>query len=139
MHIALKRFAVLMVLGAVCLVVAGGAAAVGLPWPAPSGGPVTGETLYKSRCGGCHALDHNKYGPSHSGLWNRAAGAQPGYRYSAALAHSGLVWNAETLDTWLADPRRMVPGTRMDAKVDDPEQRRLIIAYVRSRTSPTGP
>lgn len=92
---------------------------------------MTGEALYKSRCGGCHALDHNKYGPSHRDLYGRRAATQPGYHYSDALSRSGIVWNDTSLDQWLADPRRVAPGTKMDAKVGDPSERRRIIEYLK--------
>lgn len=105
------------------------AAAAAEPFGAPS--PQTPASLYEARCGGCHALDRNKYGPMHRGVVGRAAATQPGYRYSDALRRSGIVWTEPTLDAWLDDPRRLVPGTRMDARLKDPEARRQIIAYLR--------
>lgn len=92
--------------------------------------------MYKARCGGCHALDKNKYGPKHRGVFGRLAGTQPGYNYTGALRRSGIVWTVETLDRWTEDPRRMVPGTRMHARLKDPEERRLIIEYLREAGSP---
>jgi cytochrome c len=101
-------------------------------WPFGSGAvEMTGPSLYKARCGGCHALDHNKYGPSHEGVFGRPAGTQPGYRYSKALAASGIVWTEAALDRWLADPQAMVPGTRMTERFANPQERRLIIAYLK--------
>jgi cytochrome c len=97
----------------------------------------SGQALYEARCGGCHALDKNKYGPKHRGVFGRLAGTQPGYRYSDALKRSGIVWTAETLDRWMEDPRRIVPGARMDARLKDPEERRLIIEYLRADGSPS--
>ena len=108
-----------------------------LAWPFGLG-PVemTGPALYQARCGGCHALDRHRYGPSHQNLYGRTAGTQPGYRYTDALSRSRIVWTAETLDPWIADPRRMVPGTRMDAGDHNPEERRLIIDYLKSNPAP---
>ena len=93
---------------------------------------MAGPPLYRARCEGCHALDRNKYGPSHHDLLGRTAGTQPGYRYSDALSRSRIVWTASALDEWLRDPRKMVPGTRMDVRVTDPEQRRLIIEFLQA-------
>ena len=110
--------------------------AAGLSWPFGLGRVEhTGPALYRARCGGCHALDRNKYGPAHDGVFGRTAGGRADYRYTDALKRSGLVWTEATLDAWLADPRRMVPGTRMDARVTDPDERRLIIDYLRSQLS----
>jgi cytochrome c len=102
---------------------------------APSGSgrvDMAGSRLYQSKCKGCHALDRNRYGPSHHELFGRTAGTQPGYRYSDALSRSRIVWTEASLDQWLQNPRRMVPGTRMDARFTDPEERRLIIEFLKS-------
>jgi cytochrome c len=97
-------------------------------------GPVemAGPPLYRARCEGCHALDRNRYGPSHHDLLGRTAGTQPGYRYSDALSRSRIVWTPAALDEWLQDPGKMVPGTRMDVRITDPEQRRLIIEFLKT-------
>lgn len=119
---------------------AGAASAGVMFWPFGLG-PVehTGPALYEARCGGCHAFDRNKYGPKHRGVFGRLAGTQPDYRYTDALRRSGLVWNAETLNRWMEDPQRMVPGTRMDARLKDPEERRLILDYLRTDGAPGAP
>ena len=100
--------------------------------------PHTGAALYDARCGGCHALDKTKYGPRHRGVFGRVAGTQPDYGYSDALKRSGIVWTAQTLDAWMEDPRRMVPGTRMDARLKDPDERRLIVDYLRIEGAMSG-
>ena len=106
-------------------------------WPFGNGPTeMTGRSIYRSRCGGCHALDHDKYGPSHHDVFGRIAGTQPGYHYSAALARSGVVWNETSLDRWLSDPRAMIPGTKMSGSVRDPAQRRMIIDFLRGRPAP---
>jgi len=123
---------------ALAFAMAGQALAEGWSWPSFDGGPQTAESLYRSRCGGCHALDHNKYGPAHHALIGRTAGTQPGYRYSEALAKSGIVWTPTTLDLWLTNPRKMVPGTRMAESFGNPDQRRLIIDFLKSRAGVKG-
>lgn len=66
-------------------------------------------------CAGCHAwrTADRRLGPSLAGIFGRRAGTVPGYRYSRAMKESGVLWNATSLDAWLADPRKFLPGTRM--------------------------
>ena len=66
-------------------------------------------------CAACHSLKAGEFrvGPPLAGVIGRRAGAVAGYRYSKALRHSGIVWNATTLDAWLANPKMFVPGNRM--------------------------
>ncbi len=98
--------------------------------------PKRGETLFAERCGACHALDRDKTGPMLGSVFGRKAGAVPGYNYSPALREAGVRWSAGTLDQWLADPRRFVPGARMPVRVLDPTTRRDIIAYLEGQSQP---
>ena len=89
-----------------------------------------GEQLY-TRCAACHALAYDRVGPRHCGLLGRRAGSVPGFDYSPAMKRSKLVWNKETLDRFLADPPKAVPGTTMTyAGVADPKERADLIAYL---------
>ncbi len=94
--------------------------------------PATGRLLFATTCGECHALDHNKIGPMLDGVVGRRAGSVPGYPYSAALAQSGVVWNADTLDKWLAAPQHFIPGAQMPFSLPDAVRRRDVIAYLRT-------
>ncbi len=132
---ALRPAPALALAASALILAAPGIATAGL-WPFQSDpATLTDAQLYKDRCGGCHALDHNKYGPAHRNLPGRTAGTQPGYRYSAALARSGVVWTEANLDAWLTDPRKMVPGTRMDARFGDPVERRRIVGFLKAASS----
>ena len=97
----------------------------------PAGDAGRGAAIYE-RCQACHALERNRTGPKHCGLIGRAAGTAPGFRgYSAALKGSGIVWDRESLDRFLADPLGTVPGTRMGyAGVKDPQERADLIAFL---------
>jgi len=75
------------------------------------GDPAKGESVYH-RCQGCHSVDRNRIGPMHKGLFGRQAGSVPGFAYSDAMKNSGIVWSEKTLDQFLQDPRKMVPGDR---------------------------
>jgi len=113
--------------GVVCTM---GVAPVAAAAPAPTGGDaVRGKTLYQA-CQACHSIDDNDLGPKHRGVVGRRAGSVADYHYSAALKGSGVTWDAVTLDRWLTDPSAMVPGTRMFYKIDDPQSRADIVAYL---------
>jgi cytochrome c len=91
-----------------------------------------GEAVY-ARCLACHALGYDRTGPRHCGLFGRRAGSVPGFDYSPAMRRSAIVWDARTLDRFLADPARAVPGTSMGyAGVKDPGERAALIAYLKA-------
>ncbi|WP_156841860.1 c-type cytochrome [Novosphingobium aquimarinum] len=83
-------------------------------------------------CRACHSVEPGKngIGPSLHGIVGEKAGAVPGYAFSAPLKASGIVWNRATLDQWLTNPMKMVPGTRMALPVSDPAKRKAIIDYL---------
>jgi cytochrome c len=96
------------------------------------GDPVHGETLYQA-CEGCHTIEDNDIGPRHRGVVGRRAGSVADYVYSAALKNSGLTWDEANLDRWLSNPSALVPGTRMFFKIDDPQARADLIAYLKQQ------
>lgn len=91
-----------------------------------------GEDLFRTRCGSCHSLEagQNRLGPSLAGVVGRTAGSVEGARYSPALKASGIVWDEQSLDSYLASPRQMVAGTTMTVGVPNATQRGAIIAYL---------
>ncbi|MEO8384780.1 MAG: c-type cytochrome [Betaproteobacteria bacterium] len=89
-----------------------------------------GEVLY-GRCVACHALAYDRTGPRHCGLIGRKAGTVKGFDYSDAMKRSKVVWSPKTLDEFLANPLKTVPGTAMGyAGVTDSKERRDLIAYL---------
>lgn len=92
-----------------------------------------GEKVFR-RCKACHVIDAetNRLGPHLVGVYGREAGAVEGYNYSSGLAEAELVWDEETLDPWLADPKAMIPDTKMVLKLSKPEDRADVIAYLKS-------
>jgi cytochrome c len=95
-----------------------------------------GKTLF-SRCSTCHTItNQNKVGPSLAGVVGRKAGTVEGARYSKALPASGIVWDDQTLDSFLADPARAVPGTSMMVKLPNAQDRADIIAYLKTIPAP---
>ncbi|MCO5099372.1 MAG: cytochrome c family protein [Burkholderiaceae bacterium] len=103
-----------------------------------SGDPDAGAKIY-TRCEACHALAYDRTGPHHCGLIGRKAGSVPGFDYSDAMKRSGIVWNAKTLDRFLADPMKAVPGTTMGyAGVKDPKERADLVAFLEQQSNGPG-
>ena len=99
---------------------------------------VRGEQIY-TRCFACHALDRDRTGPRHCGLFGRKAGSVPGFEYSSAMKKSGIIWNEKTLNLFLANPAKTVPGTSMGYDgVKDSQERGDLIAYLKQATQPGG-
>ena len=119
------RFARMLAAGASMLMVFTAAAA-------PAGDPAAGKAIY-SRCLACHALAYDRTGPRHCGLFGRRAGSVKGFSYSEAMKRSKIVWNEKTLDRFLANPLKAVPGTAMGyAGVTDKKERADLIAYLKA-------
>lgn len=90
---------------------------------------------FVSSCGVCHTADKggaNRQGPNLHGIVGKAAVASPDFKYSDPLKSSGLVWDEATLDRWIEDAQKMLPGTIMAYRQRDAERRRLVIAYLKS-------
>jgi cytochrome c len=111
------------------------AALLGAPLPSVAQDAAAGERAFRTRCASCHSLEpgQNRAGPSLAGVIGRKAGGVEGARYSQALRGSGMSWDAQSLDTFLADPRKAGPGTSMTVALRDAAQRAAIIAYLSSR------
>src|SRR5271165_3780668 len=91
-----------------------------------------GKTLF-TRCSSCHAVtEQNKVGPHLSGVFGRTAGTVAGARYSKAMTASRMTWDEQTLDAFLAEPTRVLPGTTMSARLPNPQDRADVIAYLKT-------
>ena len=102
--------------------------------PAQDGDAEAGEKVFR-KCRACHALEEgqNRVGPHVYGVVGRDVASVEDFSYSDAMAAwgEGKVWDAETLDTFLEDPRGVVEGTkRVFAGIDDEEDRQNVIAYL---------
>jgi cytochrome c len=80
-------------------------------------------------------VDFNGVGPSHRGVFGRPAAKAKGFTYSKALAASGLVWNESSLDRWLADPEKLVPGQTMGMSVPEGQARADLIAFLKQQSA----
>ncbi len=92
-----------------------------------------GAQLFKSNCKVCHSAEagQNKIGPSLFGVVGRKAGTAASYTYSDAMKNSGLTWTPGQLDTYLVNPKGVVPNTKMlFLGLKKPEDRKAIIGYL---------
>ncbi|ARS28101.1 c-type cytochrome [Sphingomonas sp. KC8] len=91
------------------------------------------------RCAACHTIGKggpDTGGPNLYGVFGQALGQhRPRYGYTVALSTAGGRWDAQTLDAWIANPQKLVAGTKMQvAGMVDPLDRADIIAYLRSQS-----
>ena len=101
---------------------------------AADGDPAHGTRIYQ-RCLACHSLEHNRSGPRHCGLFGRPAASLPDFDYSRAMKATGFTWDEATLDRFLENPLKAVPGTKMAyAGVKNPQERADLIAYLKKAT-----
>lgn len=100
---------------------------------AAAGDVARGQRVFQA-CVACHSTDPGRHmtGPSLANLLGRKAGTARGFlRYSDALKKSGVVWNEETLQRWLAGPQAFVPGNTMPfAGIRDAQARADVIAFL---------
>jgi cytochrome c len=98
------------------------------------GDPAHGEKIYE-RCMACHSLDRDRTGPHHKGVVGRHVASVPGFHYSPAMqkaGKAGMVWDEATLNKFLENPTKFIPGTRMTyAGVKDAQERADLIAYLK--------
>ena len=119
-------------LAAAMLMAFGGAASAG-------GDAGRGQRLYQSMCMSCHSIDYNGVGPAHKGVFGRKAGSAANYSYSPAVKASAIVWNEKTLDRWLANPEKLIPGQKMGYMVPDAKERADLIAYLQQESARASP
>jgi cytochrome c len=99
-----------------------------------AGDPAEGDKVFKRVCSACHIATKDgpkRLGPSLSGVIGRKSGSVDGFRYSEANKNANIVWSEANLDPYLADPKKVIPGTTMAfAGVRKPEERADLIAYL---------
>jgi cytochrome c2/polyisoprenoid-binding protein YceI len=93
-----------------------------------------GKKVFK-KCKACHKMKAGKngVGPHLVGVIGREAGAVEGFKYSKAMAGSGLVWDAETLTGFLTKPKKYLKGTKMTFNgLKKPADIENVLAYIAS-------
>jgi cytochrome c len=100
------------------------------------GDTARGEARFQE-CAACHRLEAgaNEVGPSLHGIFTRKAGELADFRYSPAMKRSGIVWTAETIGQYIADPQAMIPANRMPyAGMASATDRADLVAYLAKAT-----
>ena len=103
------------------------------------GGPSQARDTSKGKevyglCGACHPTDSsNGAGPGLAGIVGRKAGSAAGFRYSRAMKSSGIIWDDKTLDAYIGEPQRVVPGNVMPfSGIADPGEREDLVEYLKT-------
>src|SRR3954447_12909013 len=114
-----------LVIAAVMVAAAGSASAQNL---------AAGENSFK-KCLPCHRVGpeaKNLVGPVLNGLDGRKAGTVEGYNYTDANKNSGIIWNEETFNEYITNPRAKIPGTKMVfAGISNENERSNLWAYLK--------
>jgi cytochrome c len=91
----------------------------------------TGKQVF-AQCSVCHSINGiNGVGPSLQGIVGRKAGTFADFRYSRAMKAAKFSWDDKTLETYLSDPQKLIPGNVMPfSGLPDAKQRADLIAYL---------
>ena len=96
----------------------------------------SGAKLFK-KCQSCHQIGEgakNRLGPQLNNIFGRTAGELSGIKYAKAMRKAGaegLVWNNETLNTFIENPKGLVPKTRMSFRgLKNDEDRKNLLSYL---------
>lgn len=93
----------------------------------------SGEKSF-AKCAACHKVEKgapNGIGPNLHGIVGKAVASVEGFAYSPAMKAKGGVWDEDSLDAYLENPRKIVPGTKMAfAGISDPAERDALIDWL---------
>ena len=74
----------------------------------------------------------DKKGPTLTGVLGRKAGSVAGFKYSEAMAASGVVWDEATIAEYVASPKEFIPGNKMAfAGLKKEDEIENLLAYIK--------
>jgi len=112
----------------------------GLGTPAFAADVEAGKASF-AKCAICHQVGPNAQsviGPPLNGIVGQTAAAYPGFNYSPGmkkLGEEGYVWDEANLDSWIANPKELLPTSMMAMSfqgIPDANERANIIAYLKT-------
>lgn len=105
------------------------------------GNPARGRRIFNAQCAACHTstTENRITGPALAGIVGRKAGTLEGFAFSEAMKKSGLTWDTDTLDKYLAAPTTVVPGTTMPLAVASAPSRADLISFLNTLSPAASP
>ena len=105
----------------------------GLPAPYNTADLENGQAKF-ALCASCHTVaagGPNMTGPNLHGIFGSKAATVEKFAFSDAMKASGITWDAGQMDRWIADPKAVLPGTKMTFPgFSDHKDRTDLIAYL---------
>jgi len=108
---------------------------------APVAAEEDGARLF-TPCRACHSLDPAERGlpgPNLAGVVGRVIGGDAAFDYSPVLRKArdeGLRWDAQRLQSFLADPAAMFPGLWMSMRgIEDAAERQALVRFLENPAS----
>jgi cytochrome c len=101
-----------------------------------SGDLAKGKAVYEI-CAACHSLNAGEtmIGPSLHGVFGRQVGTVEGFSYSIFMKMKKFVWDEETMDQYIKNPTKFIPGARMlTGGIAEAEKRSELIKYLKEAT-----
>ena len=96
----------------------------------------SGAKIFK-KCQNCHQIGEdakNRVGPQLNNIFGRSAGVLPGVKYSKNMIQAGeegLVWNIETLNLFIENPKALIAKTRMSFRgLKKEDDRKNLLLYL---------